>query len=112
MKFGPVFISPSDSITASAGKNYSLMCSANLTKKSYAQQSQDIPSQPFKWFFGPNGNATLPSGVTITATNITISYTSTLQFSRLSQPLHTGNYTCRLGAGRLVNSAMVTVNGM
>ena len=111
MDFGPVSISPSDSNTA--GKNYSLMCSASLiTKGSYVQQSRDIPSQPFEWFFGPNGNATLPSGVTITATNNTISYTSILQFSPLSQPLHTGNYTCRLGAGRLVNSVMVTVNGM
>ena len=111
MDFGPVSISPSDSNTA--GKNYSLMCSASLiTKGSYVQQSQDIPSQPFEWFFGPSGNAPLPSGLTTTATNNSITYTSTLQFFRLSQSLHTGNYTCHLGAGRLVNSAMVTVNGI
>ena len=65
------------------------------------------------WSYGPNSNASLPSGLTPPVTTLSLSsntYTSTLQFSVLSQS-HTGMYTCRLGAGRLVNSAMVTVNG-
>ena len=52
----------------------------------------------------------IPSGLTTTATDLGTDniYRSTLQFSPLSQS-HTGNYTCRLGAGRLVNSNTFTV---
>ena len=69
-----------------------------------------MPPPTFEWFFGPNGNAPLPSGLTPTATVLGTDniYRSTLQFSPLSQS-HTGNYTCRLGAGRLVNSNTFTV---
>ena len=71
-----------------------------------------MPPPTFEWFFGPNGNAPLPSSLTTPATVLNShTYTSTLQFSPLSQS-HAGNYTCRLGAGRLVNSTMVTVNGI
>ena len=58
----------------------------------------------------------IPSGVTPVPTvmssssNSTIdTYTSTLQFTPLTQS-HEGMYTCRIGAGVLTNSAIVTVN--
>ena len=106
--FGPVNIYSSGSGTA--GKEFSLTCSATLTVKRDSQQSSDIPSMPFEWSFGPN-NASLPSGVTPVAINNGDTYTSTLQFSPLRQS-HAGIYTCRVGAGRLLmNSTMVTVNG-
>ena len=107
----PVTISHSGSATA--GETYSLTCSAVLFQSIPLPSS--IPTPNFEWFFGPNGNDSLPPGVTPMATALSSStYTSTLQFSPLSQSdslFHTGNYTCRLGAGRLVNSAVVTVNG-
>ena len=103
-----VAISPSGSATA--GDTYSLTCSAILHSSNPSPDS-NIPSPNFEWFFGPNANALLPSGLTPTPTVLNSgTYTSTLQFSPLSQS-HVGNYTCRLGAGSLVNSAMVTVNG-
>ena len=74
-----------------------------------------VPSPNFQWSF--NGSTSLPSGVTAMPTVMSSSnstnetYTSTLQFFPSSQS-HTGMYTCRLGAGRLVNSTMVTVDGM
>ena len=119
VKFGfshdvdPVAISPSDSTTA--GETYSLICSATLFDP--VPLPSNVPSPTFEWFFGPNGSTALPSGVTAMATVISSSnstsetYTSILQFSPLSQS-HTGNYTCRLGAASLVNSVMVTVNGI
>ena len=107
----PVTISPSGS-TGTAGETYSLTCTTTLNSDSVPFPS-NVPSPTFEWFFGPN-NSSLPSGVTPMATtfNNVDTYTSTLQFSPLSQPLHTGMYTCRLGPGRLANNAMVTVNGM
>ena len=48
---------------------------------------------------------------TSTAHNVS-TYTSTLQFPKLSQRLHTGMYACRIGAGILANSIMVSANGM
>ena len=94
------------------GEEFSLTCSATLTVKQGSQQSSHIPSAPFEWSFGPN-NVSLPSSVTPTAVNHNgTTYTSTLQFSPLNQS-HAGIYTCRLGAGRLLmNSTMVTVNGI
>ena len=101
-----------------AGETYSLSCSAILILPGILPTGTPTPT--FQWFFGPNGNAFLPSGLTTPATTsrmgtianlATTTYTSTLQFSPLSQS-HAGNYTCRIGAGRLVNSAMVTVNGI
>ena len=102
-------ISPSGS--TAAGETYSLICSATLHSHNPPLPDPNIPSPIFEWFFGPNGNAPLPSGLTPTATVLSSgTYTSTLQFSLLSQS-HAGNYTCRLGAGSLVNNVMVTVNG-
>ena len=108
----PVTISPSGS-TGTAGETYSLMCSATLHPNSVTPFPSDVPSPTLEWLFGPN-NSSLPSGV-ISALGTTFdsvdTYTSTLQFSQLSQ-FHAGMYTCRLGPGRLANHAMVTVNGM
>ena len=104
----------SSSGPATAGEIYSLICSATLIDP--IPLPTDLPSPTFEWFFGPNGNASVPIGVILqgttsnnTSTNIT--YTSTLQFSPLSRS-NVGKYTCRLGAGRLANSANVAVNGI
>ena len=104
----PVTISPSGSI-GTAGETYSLTCSAT-TFDSISLPS-DVPSPTFEWFFGPNGTASLPSGVTPTPTMMDngTTYTSTLQFSPLSQ-YHAGMYICRIGTGTLASSSMVTVN--
>ena len=96
--------------SATAGETYSLTCSTVLIQPLPLPSS--VPTPNFQWFCGPHGNASLPPGVTLMATALSSStYTSTLQFSPLSQS-HAGNYTCRLGAGRLVNSTLVTVNGI
>ena len=111
----PVIISPSGSTTA--GETYSLTCSATLIEPSHLPSN--VPSPTFQWFFGPNGNALLPSesGLTPMPTlnsrnSTTVTYSSTLQFSPLSQS-HVGMYTCRLGAASLVNNeTIVTVEGI
>ena len=94
---------------------YSLMCSTILVDP--IPLPSDVPTPTFQWFFGPNGNGTLPSGVTPSMTSSSMSsnphgitYTSTLQFPPLYHSLHTGWYTCRIGAGILANSTFVTVN--
>ena len=122
VNFGAEFnldqVSISSSGPATAGDAYSLTCSATLRFDS-SPLPATVPIKPiFVWSFGPNGNDLLPSGVTPseTITSDNISFTSTLEFSRLNQSrsLHIiGKYTCRLGAGRLVNSFTIdTVNGM
>ena len=75
-----------------------------------------MPSPNFQWSF--NGSASLPSGVTAMTTvmwsssnSTSETYSSTLQFSRLSQS-HAGMYTCQLGPGRLVNNVWIQVNGI
>jgi hypothetical protein len=112
----PVTISPSTGSTATTAgeRDYSLYCSATLFQPS--RLPSDVPSPNFQWSF--DGSTSLrASGVTTMPTVLRSSnstsetYTSTLQFSLLSLS-HAGMYTCRLGPGRLVNSAMVTVNGM
>ena len=104
----PVTISPSGS-TGTAGWTCSLTCSTTLNSDSVPLPS-DVPSPTYEWFFGPN-NSSLPSGVNPMGTifNNVDTYTSTLQFSALSES-QAGMYTCRLGPGRLANHAMVTVN--
>ena len=105
-----VTISPSGSTTA--GETYSLMCSATLHSGNPPLPDLNIPSLTFEWLFGPNGNAQLPSGLTTPSTVLSGGvYTSTLRFSPLSQS-HAGNYTCRLGGGSLMNSAIVAVDGI
>ena len=110
-RVNPVTISPSGSNTA--GETYSLMCSAILFDP--IPLPSNVPSPTLEWYYGPNGNASLPSGVTPMATAVnnnsnSITYTSTLLVSPLSQS-HTGMYTCRIGAGILANSATIIVNG-
>ena len=95
-----------------AGNSFSLRCSATLI--SPLPLPSNVPPPSFEWFYGPHGNASLLSGVTPTATirmsgNI---YTSTLLFFPTLTESHAGNYTCRLGAGRLVNSIAVSADGM
>ena len=104
----PVTLSPSG--PGIAGNFFSLRCSATLI--SPLPLPSNVPP-PSLWFYGPHGNASLPSGVTPTATvRISNNYTSTLLFfSTLTESL-AGNYTCRLGAGRLVNSIAVSADGM
>ena len=110
VSIGEVTISPSGSSSGSPGDDFSLTCSAATINNS--PLPSNVPSLIFEWFYGPSGNASLPFGVTPTATISSngSTYTSTLQFSPLNQS-HAGMYTCRLGAGRLVNSTNVTVNG-
>ena len=99
-----------------AGNSFSLTCSAALFNP--IPLPSNVPPPSFEWFHGPQGIASLPSGVIPTGTSMSMSnnpasitYTSTLQFSLLNQS-HEGNYTCRLGAGRLANSMVVSVDGM
>ena len=113
-KYHPVQISLSGSNT-NEGIGYSLTCSTLLLTPLVIPS--DIPTPTFQWFSGPNGNGPLPAGatpsMTISSTSSNpdgILYSSTLEFPRQSQPLHTGKYTCRLGAGRLENSAIATAN--
>ena len=105
-----VAISPSGSSTA--GETYSVTCTATLDSRNLPLTDPNIPSPTFQWYFGPDGNAPLPSDLSPAPTVLSSgTYTSTLQFSPLSQ-FHVGNYACRLGAGSLANSAMITANGI
>ena len=101
----PVSLSPSGS--GVLGETFSLMCSAKLIDP--IRLPANVPSPNFEWFFGPNDNASLPSGVIPMETILKSGYiySSTLQFSPVLSQSHTGMYTCRLGAGRLVNSTVV-----
>ena len=111
-----VTISPSTGSTATTAgqRDYSLTCSSTLFELDRIISRSNVPSPNFQWSF--DGSTSLPSGVTAMPTVMSSSnstsetYTSTLQFSPLSQS-HAGMYTCRLGPGRLVNSVVVTVNG-
>ena len=106
----PVIVSASG--LSIAGKIFSLMCSATLIDP--IPLPSNVPSPMFEWFYGPHGNASLPSGVTPTATDLKNCniYTSTLQFSPTLNESHAGMYTCRLGAGQLASSIVISVDGM
>ena len=105
-----VTISPSG--PGIAGNSFTLTCSSILIDP--IPLPPDVPSPTFEWFYGPHGNVPLPPGVTPSATvwlssgNI---YLSTLLFPTLNES-HAGMYTCRLGAGQLANSIIVSVDGM
>ena len=103
-----VTISPPGPITATAGKTFTLECSADIAP---SPLHQNVPSQWLEWFFGPT-NASLPSGVTVSNETISDnSYTSTLLFSSL-RGSHAGMYTCRLrGNKTLAAITMIAVNG-
>ena len=109
MAIKEVIISPSRHSLGSPGDLFMLNCSVNFSDNPLSSIS-DVALPTFMWFFGPNGNASLPSGATPMATVLSSNkvYTSTLQFSPLSQ-LHTGMYTCQPGAKTLERSANVTV---
>ena len=113
MTFSP----PAGSTPPIAGqRGYSLTCSTILNSDSSVDPERlpvNVPAPRFVWSFGSSGSDPLPSGVTDmgTTSSNNITFTSTLQFSRLSQPLHAGNYTCRLGPARLVNNVIIAVNG-
>ena len=107
--------SPQANGTTTAGEaGYSVGCVTTLVEPS--PLPADMPTPTFQWFFGPNGSDSLPSGLTPPATitdndtNI-ISYISILDFPQLSQRLHAGMYTCRIGAGRLSSTVTVDING-
>ena len=106
----PVTLSPSG--PGIAGNTFSLTCSAKLITPT--PLPVNVPSPNFEWFFGPNGNALLPSGVIPEETVLKSGYiySSTLQFSPVLSQSHAGMYTCQLGAGRLMNSMLVSVDGM
>ena len=120
MNFGSSFDQP-HVLTSSTGSNmagemYSLMCSSTLNSDFDLDPDRlpvNVPAPRFVWSFGPSGSDPLPSGVTDmgTTSSDNITFTSTLQFSPLSQ-CHIGSYTCRLGPARLVTSTMITVNGI
>ena len=87
--------------------NFTLECSAYIKTL-----PENVPLPTFKWFFGPDNSSQLPSGVIVSnVTNISNTYTSTLEFSTLSEP-HSGLYTCRLGGNeRLAADINITVKG-
>ena len=95
-----------------AGNAFSLSRSATVIDP--IALPSNVPSPTFEWFFGPDTNASLPSGVIPTDTLWTTgnTYSSTLLFSPVLNVFHAGMYTCRIGAGRLANSTVVSVDGM
>jgi hypothetical protein len=107
----PVTISASG--PSIAGSTFSLTCSVILIDP--LPLPSNVPPPSFEWFYGPHGNASLPSGVTPTETvpNYNcMTYASTLKFSPALYESHAGKYTCQLGAGRLMNSTVISVDGM
>ena len=100
--------------SSTAGETYSLTCSATLVpnRNPSLPDADIIPLLPtFEWwFFSLSGNDPLLIPTETVLNDGT--FTSTLQFSPLISLSHSGNYTCRLGAGSLVNSATITVNGI
>ena len=116
MNFGTTYNTSQVTLSPSgpgiAGIFFTLRCSAILT--SPIPLPFNVPSPTFKWFYGPNSNASLPPGV-IPSVTVLMSgniYSSILLFTPTLNESHAGMYTCRLGAGRLVNSTIVSVDGM
>jgi hypothetical protein len=85
------------------------MCSVTLIDP--VPLPTNVPCPVFEWFFDPNGSAPLPSGVISRANVSGYTFTSTLQFPPLNAS-HTGMYTCRIGAGRLASSIVISIDGM
>jgi hypothetical protein len=105
----PVNITLSPSGPTIAGDTVSLMCSATLVDP--VPLPTNVPCPMFEWFFGQNGSAPLPSGVTSRANVSGYTFTSTLLFPPLNES-HTGMYTCRIGAGTLASSRVISIDGM
>ena len=116
MNFGTTYDTSQVTLSPSgpgiAGNFFTLRCSAILT--SPIPLPFNVPSPTFEWFYGPNSNAPLPPGV-IPSVTVLMSgniYYSILLFSPTLNESHAEMYTCQLGAGRLVNSTIVSVDGM
>ena len=88
-----ITVSLSAPITGFAGNSLSLICSSII---SFFPPPQGMV---FEWFFSPNGNSSLPTGVTSDLINVGNSYTSILEFSPLL-PIHAGLYTCQFGGNQ------------
>ena len=112
IKFNTSQVTLSPSGPSIVGSSFTLRCSAILT--SSVPLPANVRSPTFEWFYGLNGNGSLPSGVNPSATVLMSGniYSSTLQFFPTLKESHAGMYTCRLGAGRLVNSTIASVDGM
>ena len=87
---------------------FGLICSVDIFNDI---EELGVPPPTFEWFFGPNDNASLPSGVAVsTVMNNGTTYSSTLLFF-LPEVSHAGMYTCRLrGNPRLEANTTITVN--
>ena len=113
MNFGrypnPVNMTLSPPGPSVAGDTVSLTCSVTLIDP--VPLPTTVPCLTFEWLFGPNGTAPLPSGVTARANLGGYTFTSTLEFPPLNES-HAGMYTCRIGAGLLASSMVISVNGM
>ena len=96
------------SIASTAGKNFTLECSAVITPNPLPK---NVSYPSFEWFYGPN-NLSLPLNISVSNVSRSgDSYISNLQFSPLSQS-HAGMYTCRLGSNkRLATHTILKVNG-
>ena len=92
-----------------AGDTVSLTCSVTLVDP--VPLPTNVPCPTFEWFFGLNGSDPLPSGVTSWANFSGYTFNSTLEFPPLNES-HAGMYTCRIGAGSLANSTIISVDGM
>ena len=106
----PITISASHSTSIAGDTGYSLVCSITVSN------SVSIPFAIVlnQWFKGSNA---FPPGVTPMPTtssrnSYSTTYSSVLQFSPLSQHLHTGMYRCRMGAVSLARDTVVTVTGI
>ena len=102
----------SSSVPSDCTQPFSLVCSVEINdgRKSGAGNT---PSPTFEWFFDPNGNTSLPSGLTTILSSISAAstiYSSSLQFPRPPLHSHAGNYTCRVGGNsKLVATARISV---
>ena len=103
---GTVTISPSQPNTAMAGENLTLECSTTIDPL-----PENLTCPIIDWLFNEE-NISPPYSLTPMESRNGITYTSTLQFSPLSQS-HAGMYTCRFGGNeRLAANVTVTVNGI
>ena len=103
---GAILAFPSVPMTVHAGDYTNLMCSTVISSD---PQPQTVIV--FEWFYGPDSNLSLPSGVTVSNNKTNNNnYTSILQFSPLL-PSHAGMYTCQFGGNqRLQRNVEVSVS--
>ena len=101
-----MLIFPSVLMTVHAGDTTNLTCSTVISS---GPQPQTV--MIFEWFYGPDSNLSLPSGVTVSNNKPNNNhYTSILQFSPLISS-HAGMYTCQFGGNqRLQSNVKVSVS--